>query len=253
VAAPSPAPIGVAVLGATSAIAEASARLWAMQGARLFLAGRNDGRLAAIAQDLRVRGAAEVAVWSGDLTDISAHAGLVGALEDALGAPDVVLLAWGTLTDQARAEADPAYAAREIGGNFTAPVALILALGPSMLARGRGVIACITSVAGERGRASNFVYGAAKGGLQRFLEGYRHRLHGRGVAVLDIRPGFVSTPMTEHLAQAGPLWATPAQVAADIVRAVERRHAVLHTPWFWRWIMLVVRSLPRFLLHRTRL
>ena len=162
-------------------------------------------------------------------------------------------LAWGTLTDQARAEADPAYAAREIGGNFTAPAALVLALGPGMVARGRGVIACITSVAGERGRASNFVYGAAKGGLQRFLEGYRHRLHGRGVTVLDIRPGFVATPMTGHLTQTGPLWATPAQVATDIVRAVERRRAVLHTPWFWRWIMLVVRSLPRSLLHRTRL
>jgi hypothetical protein len=123
-----------------------------------------------------------------------------------------------------------------------------------MAARKAGVIACITSVAGDRGRGSNFVYGSAKGGLQRFLEGLRHRLHGSGVAVLDIRPGFVRTPMTAQVAQdGGPLWATPEQVAADILRAVAGRRAVLYTPWFWRWIMLIVTSLPRPLLHRTRL
>jgi NAD(P)-dependent dehydrogenase (short-subunit alcohol dehydrogenase family) len=168
-----------------------------------------------------------------------------------LGAPDIALLAWGTLTDQARAEAEPAYAARELATNFTGPAILLLGLVERMPSG--GVIACITSVAGDRGRQSNFVYGSAKGGLQRFLEGLRHRLHGRGVTMLDIRPGFVATRMTAHLPQEGPLWATPERVARDIVHAARRRQAVLYTPWFWRWIMLALRSTPRILLHRTRL
>jgi short-subunit dehydrogenase len=192
-----------------------------------------------------------VAVWVGDLADTGAHPALLTQLDADLGTPDAVLLAWGTLSDQQQAEAEPTYAARELMTNLTAPACLLLALAGRMPAG--GVIACITSVAGDRGRQSNFVYGAAKGGLQRLLEGLRHRLHPRDVAVLDVRPGFVATPMTSHLPQSGPLWATPERVAADIVRAIDRRQAVLYTPWFWRWIMLVVRTAPRPLLHRTRL
>jgi decaprenylphospho-beta-D-erythro-pentofuranosid-2-ulose 2-reductase len=246
-------PLRVAVLGATSAIAEACARVWAMQGARLFLAGRRAELLGAMAADLRVRGAEAVVIWPGDLSDVAVHPELIDALTGALDRPDVVLLAWGTLTDQTRAEDHPDYAAREVTGNFTAPVALLLGLTPVMVAGKSGVLACITSVAGERGRASNFVYGAAKGGLQRFLEGLRHRLHRDGVTVLDIRPGFVSTPMTAHLPQSGPLWAEPQRVALDIVRGIERRKPVVYAPWFWRWIILVVRCFPRFVMHRTRL
>jgi short-subunit dehydrogenase len=247
------APLRIAIFGATSAIAEACARGWAMQGARLFLAGRRAETLTAMARDLEIRGAKEVAVWAGDLADPASQRALLSAMDAALGTPDVALLAWGTLTDQARAEAEPAYTAAEIATNFTGPAALLLALASRFAAQGSGVIACITSVAGERGRQSNFVYGAAKGGLQRLLEGLRHKLHPKGVAVLDIRPGFVRTPMTAHLKQEGPLWAEPEQVAGDILRAVEKRRAVLHTPWFWRWVLLVVRLLPRPLFHRTRL
>lgn len=246
-------PLRVAIFGATSAIAEACARAWAMRGARLFLAGRRGDALRAMARDLKIRGAQSVATWAGDLADPAAHPALLAEMDRALGTPDVALLAWGTLTDQARAEAEPAYATAEIATNLGAPAALLLALAPRFAAKRSGVIACITSVAGERGRQSNFVYGAAKGGLQRLLEGLRHRLHREGVTVLDIRPGFVKTPMTAHLPQEGPLWAEPEQVAGTILRAVEKRRAVLHTPWFWRWILLVVRLLPRPLFHRTRL
>lgn len=242
----------VAIFGATSAIAEACARAWAAQGASLFLAGRRAGALDAIARDLAVRGAERVATWAGDLADAGRHPELLAALAADLGTPDVALLAWGTLTDQGRAEADPAYAAAELTTNFAAPAALLLALAGRVAAPG-GVIACVTSVAGDRGRQSNAAYGAAKGGLQRLLEGLRHRLYGRDIAVLDVRPGFVATPMTDHLPREGPLWSTPEAVARDVLRAVERRRAVLYTPWFWRWIMLAVRTTPRSLLHRTRL
>lgn len=246
-------PLKVAIFGATSTIAESCARAWATRGAALFLAGRRGAELDAMAADLRVRGAASVATWAGDLAAVERHPDLLAALETGLGDPDVALLAWGTLTDQARAEAEPAgYAAAELATNFAAPAALLLALAPKVAAPG-GVLACISSVAGDRGRQSNFVYGAAKGGLQRLLEGLRHKLHARGVAVLDIRPGFVATRMTDHLDRRGPLWATPERVAADVLRAVDRRRAVLYTPWFWRWIMLAVAAVPRPLFHRTKL
>ena len=246
-------PRRIAVLGATSAIAEQVARRYAMQGAKLFLAGQRPEALAVMARDLEIRGAAAVATHACDLAALEAHEALLAALRAAVGVPDVALFAWGTLTDQARAEADPAYAAAELQRNLVAPAALLLPLAAAMAAERRGLLAVISSVAGDRGRKSNFVYGAAKGGLQRFLEGLRHRLAGQGVHVLDIRPGFVDTPMTAHLAKGGPLWASPETVARDIVRAVERRWAVLYTPWFWRWIMLIVRSLPRAVLHRTGL
>jgi decaprenylphospho-beta-D-erythro-pentofuranosid-2-ulose 2-reductase len=240
-----------AIFGATSTIAEACARAWATRGHELFLAGRRADALAALARDLEVRGAARVAVSVGDLAAPDQHPPLLAALDAKLGPPDIVLLAWGSLTDQARAEAEPGYAVQELATNFTAPAGLLLALLPRLPAG--GAIACLTSAAGDRGRQSNLVYGGAKAGLQAFLEGLRHRLHGKGIAVLDVRPGFVATRMTTHLPHEGPLWATPEQVAGDILRAIDRRHAVLYTPWFWRWIMLAVRSAPRSLLHRTKL
>jgi decaprenylphospho-beta-D-erythro-pentofuranosid-2-ulose 2-reductase len=241
----------IAIFGATSTIAEACARAWAMRGHELFLAGRRADALTALARDLEVRGATRVGVWVGDLAAPDQHPALLAVLDAKLGPPEVVLVAWGTLTDQARAEAEPGYAVQELATNFTAPASLLLALVPRL--PGSSVIACITSVAGDRGRQSNLLYGAAKAGLQTFLGGLRHRLHGKGIAVLDVRPGFVATRMTAHLPHDGPLWATPEQVAGDILRAIDRRRAVLYTPWFWRWIMLAVRSAPRALLHRTKL
>ena len=246
-------PRTVAVLGATSAIAEQVARRYAIQGAKLFLAGRRPEALAAIARDLEIRGAAAVATHACDLAAREAHAALLAACArpwacptspSSPGAPSPIRPAPRPIRPMPQ---------RELERNFVAPAALLLPLAAAMAAERRGMLAVISSVAGDRGRKSNFVYGAAKGGLQRFLEGLRHRLAGQGVHVLDIRPGFVDTPMTAHLAKGGPLWATPDQVARDIVRAVERRRAVLYTPWFWRWIMLIVRSLPRAVLHRTGL
>jgi len=136
--------------------------------------------------------------------------------------------------------------------NGVATCALVLRVAARFEARGSGAIAVITSVAGVRGRASNFVYGAAKAMVSRLLEGLRHRLHARGVAVIDIRPGFVDTPMTASFRK-GALWASPRRVARDIVVAVDRRAGVVYTPWFWRWIMMVIRHLPEFIFVRTKL
>jgi hypothetical protein len=242
-----------AIFGATSGIATAAARRLAAEGARLVLAGRDRAALEAAGTDLRVRGAAEVVMVQADFARTEALPDLARAAWDAFGGLDLALLAYGILPDQAAAEGDACLAEATLRLNFVSPSVLCGLLAPRFEAQRAGSIAVITSVAGDRGRRSNYVYGSAKGGLQRFLEGLRHRLHGAGVQVLDVRPGFVSTRMTAHIPQGGPLWAEPDRVARDILRAVGTGRALLYTPWFWRGIMAGVRTLPRSLLHRTRL
>jgi hypothetical protein len=241
----------VAIFGATSEIATAVARRLASEGDSLVLVGRDSAAIAAAARDLTVRGAAQVVEVTADLAATDTLGGVAQRAWDAFAGIDVALIAYGSLPDQAALEADPAAATPMLTLNLASPAVLALHLARHFEAQRSGIIAVITSVAGDRGRKSNFLYGAAKGGLQRFLEGLRHRLFAAGVQVLDIRPGFVSTRMTEHLERGGPLWAAPDKVAADIVRAIHKRRAVLYTPWFWRGILAVVCALPRPLFHRT--
>lgn len=239
------------MFGATSAIGEQVARLYAADGARLFLAARDPARLQAMTDDLRVRGAAAVDMAEIDFDDIPAFGPMLDAATAALDAFEHVLIAYGTLPDQAEAERDAAVAQRHLHTNFVSPT-LLLNMLASRVRKG-GVIAVITSVAGDRGRQSNYVYGAAKGGLSRFLEGLRHRLVGQDIQVLDIRPGFVRTPMTEGLPSQGPLWVGADVVARDIRRAMAARRARLYTPWFWRLIMGIVRNVPTPIFHKTGL
>ena len=141
-------------------------------------------------------------------------------------------------------------AAHEFSTNATSVIAVTTAIAERMRAAGSGTIAVISSVAGDRGRASNYVYGAAKAAVSTFCEGMTARLQARGIHVLTIKPGFVSTPMTENMKLPRILTATPDRVARDIVKAVEHRAHVLYTPWFWRPIMWVVRMVPGFVLRR---
>jgi short-subunit dehydrogenase len=240
------------IVGATSAIAEAVARRWAARGDALYLAARRTALLEASAADLRVRGARAVGHETFDILDREAHAALLERARAFLGEVDTVLVAHGTLPDNAACEADPETAAREMDLNGTSTCAFLLRAAAAMEPRGRGTIAAITSVAGVRGRASNYVYGAAKAQVSAFLSGLRQRLAPRGIAVVDVRPGFVDTPMTAAFPK-GALWATPERVARDIVAAVDRGRAVAYTPWFWRWIMLVIRHIPEVVFVRIRL
>jgi decaprenylphospho-beta-D-erythro-pentofuranosid-2-ulose 2-reductase len=241
----------VAIFGATSGIATAVARRLAASGASLVLVGRDSEAVAAASRDLKVRGAAATVEIGADLALTDRLGDIAAEAWNAFAGLDVALIAYGTLPDQAEIEAEPQAVAPMLELNFVSPAVLALHLAGRFEAQGAGVLAVITSVAGDRGRKSNYLYGAAKGGLQRLLEGLRHRLHAAGVQVLDIRPGFVATRMTDHLPRGGPLWAEPDKVAGDIVRAIERRRAVLYTPWFWRVILAIVRALPRPLFHRT--
>ncbi|HEX3274022.1 MAG TPA: SDR family oxidoreductase [Gemmatimonadales bacterium] len=241
----------VLVVGATSAIATEAARCYAAAGARMFLTGRHTDRLEAVAADLRVRGA-QVVTAVLDATDRAATARVVDAAWAAYDGLDVALIAHGVLPDQARcqAAADEALAALDV--NLLSVVALLTPLANRFEAARHGTIAVITSVAGDRGRQSNYVYGTAKGGLDRFLEGLRNRLFRAGVAVVTLKPGFVDTPMTAGLHQ-GPLFVSARRAGRAVYQAIERRRPVAYIPWFWRPIMLVVRILPEGVFKRLRL
>jgi short-subunit dehydrogenase len=245
-------PKRVVALGATSAIAEATLRLLAEQGASFFLVARNEQKLAAVRDDLLTRGAPAVTIAVADLDDTAAHSALLERAVSALGGIEMALLAHGVLGDQAMAEKDYAAAEAVLRTNFLSAVSLITWLANYFEEERQGTLAVISSVAGDRGRKSNYVYGASKGGLNIFLDGLRHRLHGTGVHVLTIKPGFVATPMTAHLPPS-PLFAQPSRVARDIVRGIDKGKAVVYTPPFWRLIMLMVRNCPVFIFHKTNM
>jgi short-subunit dehydrogenase len=242
------------VIGATSAIAHAVSRRHAARGARLVLLARDATRLEANAADLRVRGAAEVHCIAFDALDIEGHEAALAmawAAVDARGF-DSALVAWGSLPDQAACEASVVQALQAFDLNARSVLALLTLLAQRFERQGRGVIGIVSSPAGERGRASNYVYGAAKAAVTALASGLRHRLARKGVRVLTLLPGFVDTPMTAGFAK-GPLWATPERVAQDIDRALASGFGRVYAPWFWRWIMFIVRMVPERLFVRTGL
>jgi decaprenylphospho-beta-D-erythro-pentofuranosid-2-ulose 2-reductase len=230
----------VVILGATSAIAQHLARLYAERGASLFLVARNPDRVAAVAADARARGATQVETAVHDLDDLDVHARLFDLAEAALGPADVVFVAHGVLGSR---DAGPEEAAAILRTDLLSPTSLLLHAARRMEARRAGTLAALSSVAGDRGRAANPVYGAAKAGLTALLSALRQRLSPAGVSVLTVKPGFVDTPMTADLPPM-PFAVGPDRVAKDILRAIDRGADVLYTPRIWRLVMLVVRLLP---------
>lgn len=249
-------PQHILVLGATSAIAEATLRHWAADGAVLFLAARHGGKLQSIADDLRTRhGDACVAgTWVADFDDDAGHRPMLDAAHAALGgAIDLVFIAHGRLPDQRLCEQQPEQARRAFVTNALSVISLCAHAANLLETRRGATIAVITSVAGDRGRRSNHVYGASKAMVSVFLEGLRCRLHAVGVHVVDIRPGFVATPMTAGLQRRGPLWSEPERVARGIVKVVREHRAVAYLPARWYWIMAVVRMIPEPWFRRLEL
>jgi short-subunit dehydrogenase len=244
--------MNILIFGATSAIAQAVARRYADAEGRFVLVARDSVKLAANAADLIARGATVPAALVADLEDGDRHGEWVAAAVAALGTLDVVLIAHGTLPDQAQCEADAAVMRRAIAVNFVSAASLATHVAQEFERQRSGRLAVIASVAGDRGKRSNYVYGAAKAGLAVYLQGLRARLAPCGASVLTIKPGFVDTPMTAGFAK-GALWATPERVAAAICRAVAARRSVIYVPWFWRPIMLVIRLIPERLFIRMRM
>ena len=242
----------VLVLGATSTIAEAVCRIYAKEGARLFLVARQAERLESVAADLRVRGAGEVTVLAGDLEKIDPSDGIAKS-STALGSLDVILLAYGTLGDQRACEQDLSAAAQMIDTNFRSAALWTLAAANQLEKQHSGTLVVIGSVAGDRGRQSNYVYGATKGGLAVLVQGIAHRLAASGAHAVLVKPGFVDTAMTAHIGGKGPLWSSPDKVAGLIHKAADRGKAIAYVPGYWRLIMSVIKSVPTAIFHRTKL
>lgn len=242
----------ILIVGATSAIAEAAARRFAARGDALFLAARSGPRLQAIADDLTVRGASRAETLVVDARAFERFPALLQAATERLGGLDAALIAHGTLSDQGACQRSVEQLREEFDVNALSVIALCTHLANQFETQGHGVIAVISSVAGDRGRQSNYVYGSAKAAVTAFTSGLRQRLYPKGVRVLTIKPGFVSTPMTAAIKK-GALWATPERVAADIVRAMRAGNAVIYTPGFWRPIMWIIRAVPEQIFRRLRL
>ncbi len=242
----------ILIVGANSAIAQACARRWAQRGDALFLAARGAPQLQSLVDDLKVRGVKSIGSRVFDANQLQDHAALLRDATQALGGLDTILIAHGTLTDQARAQTDLPYALAEIATNGTSVVSLMSLAAEQFEKQGQGAIAVISSVAGDRGRQSNYVYGSAKALVSAFASGLRQRLAKKGVSVTTIKPGFVDTPMTASFKK-GALWAQPDQVAKDIVQAVDKGATVVYTPGFWRVIMLIIKHIPEFVFIKLTL
>ena len=242
----------VLIVGATSGMATAVARIFATEGTELFIAARNREALTTLAEDLRVRGAARVETFVFDALDERSHEDVVQTAIATLGSLDAALLAHGVLPDQKGCEESWEESRRSLVVNFESPVHLLTLLATYFEGQKRGNISVISSVAGDRGRQSNYVYGAAKGGLTVFLQGLRNRLAHCGVSVTTIKPGFVDTPMTAHLPK-GPLFASAEKVGTRIHRAMKSGDNVVYTPWFWQVIMLIIQHIPEAIFKKLRL
>jgi decaprenylphospho-beta-D-erythro-pentofuranosid-2-ulose 2-reductase len=242
----------ILIAGGSSDIARCFARRAAEHGDALVLVGRSAVKLEATAADLRTRGAHSAQTFVMDLRDTARLDEMIAFADRAMAGLDTVFVAHGTLTGQSAAEKDSALIEQDIATNFTSAAVLLARVATLFEERGRGAIGVITSVAGERGRGSNYIYGAAKAGLIAFVAGLRARLFRAGVTVTDIRPGFVDSNMTSHLPKT-MLFAKSDAVGRHAYDAVAAGRDVVYTPWFWRWIMLVLKAVPETVFKRLRI
>jgi decaprenylphospho-beta-D-erythro-pentofuranosid-2-ulose 2-reductase len=240
----------VMIIGATSAIAQHCARYWVKSASSMLLVGRNEGRLSEVAADLRVRGPqVDVRVAQLDFNNAEDIQSLIRDYATT-GAIDIALIAQGSLPDQAACENSLSLCADTLGLNGISPALFMEALANEMSSAGGGQLGVIGSVAGDRGRKSNYVYGAAKGMLERYAQGLQHRTAGSGLGITLIKPGPTLTPMTAHLQGKGPALADVEDVARCIVDGMQKQKPVVYVPGKWLLIMLVIRHLPRWIFNR---
>ena len=234
----------ILIIGATSAIAEETAKLYAAEGHRLVLWGRNKEHLSSIGENLEVLGATGIWEFEIDLDQCDLHASKLDTIVSETGPIDVAIIAHGVLPDQAATQDDFPAIQASIHTNFLSYASLLAVLAQYFETRKSGTIASITSVAADRGRKSNYVYGSAKAGASAFTDRLRGRLAASGVHVVNIKPGMVDTPMTRHLKK-GLLFASPESVAPGIAKAIQKKKSTAYVPGYWRLIMLIICLIPK--------
>lgn len=238
------------ILGATSDMAVAVARKFAAAGYDIQLAARSADRLLPLQSDLSIRHSVACTLHEFDAAKPATHADFLHSLP---ARPDVTICVFGYLGDQQLAESDWQECQQILQVNYVGAVSILNLIANEYAARQKGTIAGISSVAGERGRQSNYFYGSAKAGFTAYLSGLRNRLYAKQVHVLTVQPGFVYTKMTENMPLPGPLTARPETVAAVVYRAIQKKKNIVYVKWFWRWIMLVIKTIPEPLFKKLKL
>ena len=240
----------VLLLGATSDIAQATAHRFAREGYAIQLAARHTAPLESLVSDLSIRYGIAATAHSFDATQFETHLAFYQQLSPA---PDVVISVFGYLGDQQKGQENWRESLQIVHTNYVGAVSILNVITEDFVSKNQGTIVGISSVAGDRGRGSNYLYGSAKAGFTAYLSGLRNRLHDTAVTVVTIKPGFVRTQMTAGLDLPALLTAQPEEVAQDIYQAVKKKKLVVYTKWYWRWIMLIIRLLPESLFKKLRL
>jgi decaprenylphospho-beta-D-erythro-pentofuranosid-2-ulose 2-reductase len=239
----------VLVFGASSAICQELLRLYAVQGGSFYLVGRSEHKLVAVGDDLVARGGQLAGHSSYDFNDWEQHQECLVRARESLGEVDLVVVAHGTLPDQEECESSSAAVKTCLDDNFTSAAIIIQVCAQQLSQQGKGTLAVLSSVAGDRGRKSNYTYGAAKAGIDAFLQGLQGRFAGTEINIVNIKPGMIESPMTSGMTK-GAVWSTPEKIAPTIYKAIEQGRRVCYVPGYWRLIMLIIRGLPTSVLAR---
>lgn len=240
----------VLVLGASSDIGKAIAYKFASSGYDVQLTARSAHSLQTVQSDITIRYNVKCFVYPFDAVAFHEHQSFFEALQPK---PDITVCVFGYMNDNERVTASQEETLRTINTNFTGAVCILNLIAAYYTAQKQGAIIGISSVAGERGRQSNYIYGSAKAGFTAYLSGLRNKLYHSNVHVLTVLPGFVYTKMTEHLTLPKLLTATPAQVAEAVFKSVKRKKNVIYVKWFWRWIMYIIKFIPESIFKKKKL
>ncbi|WP_276485105.1 SDR family oxidoreductase [Paraflavitalea pollutisoli] len=240
----------VLILGAASDMAVAIAKKYASAGHAIQLAARNVQRLKALESDIAIRYNTTCTAYEFDALQFTSHQAFFDSLPVK---PDITICVFGYLGENETARANWSESEKIIHTNYTGAVSILNVVSNYYAAQKKGVIAGISSVAGERGRQSNYIYGSAKAGFTAYLSGLRNRMFHEQVHVVTVQPGFVYTRMTENLTLPPLLTAQPEAVANTVFKAVDKKKNVVYVKWFWRWIMLIIKSIPEFLFKKLKL
>jgi len=237
----------VLIVGAKSDIAKEVARVYAKNGYDLYLAARNADELEEFAEDIRVRGTKSVELKELDVTAFDTHEEFYNSLDEK---PLGVVVVSGYMPEQHEAQKDFSKSLNAINTNYTGAVSLLNIIANDMEDKRNGFIVGVSSVAGDRGRKANYIYGSAKAAFSAYLSGLRNRLYESGVTVLTVKPGFVATKMTENLDLPEKLTAQPSEVALDIFNAQQKGKNILYTKWIWKYVMLIIAHIPEFIFKK---
>lgn len=242
----------ILIIGAVSAIAQAAAKKMAADGCELFLADLNQQRLETVKQDIQARYPIIINISEFDAMQFESHQTLIDKAIDTMKSIDAVLIAYGTLPDQEKARKDLGITVNEFTLNATSIISISTAVANYFEVKGTGTLAVISSVAGDRGRQSNYIYGAAKGAVSIFFQGLRNKLNSKGIKIITIKPGMVDTPMTSHMEKSF-LFAKAKTVGEGIYKAMKQGKDIVYLPSYWRCIMSIIKLIPESIFKKLSL